>query len=216
MLSRLAALDSCTISDALDFLGLAGATIGIRPLWNCPKIVGRAMTIQAGPKTTDKPADHLNTPAIEEGDAETVLVIANDGRDNVSCWGDIVSNAAIAKGIRGVVIDGACRDIEASEALEFPVFGRAVVPVSARNRIVQLSCGEPVQFANVAVRKGDYVIADRSGIVFVPEDAIGTVLELAERIAGRQAAMVAAVRAGRSVVEVMHDREFDRIMEAGR
>jgi len=42
VLDRLAALDTNTVSDALDFLGLAGATVGLRPLWNCPKIVGRA------------------------------------------------------------------------------------------------------------------------------------------------------------------------------
>lgn len=64
MLDRLSRLDTCTISDGLDTLGLAGATIGVRPLWKCPKVVGRAMTIRAGPKTNAAPTDHLNTPAI--------------------------------------------------------------------------------------------------------------------------------------------------------
>lgn len=50
-LARLAALDTNTVSDALDFLGLPGATFGLRPLWQCPKIVGRASTVQVGPKT---------------------------------------------------------------------------------------------------------------------------------------------------------------------
>lgn len=214
MLDRLSKLDTCTVSDGLDTLGLAGATIGVRPLWKCPKIVGRAMTIQAGPKTNSAPTDHLNTPAIEAGGPETILVIANDGREDVSCWGDIVSNASIAKGIRGVVIDGACRDIDASEELRFPVFGRAVVPVSARNRVVQIDYNKPIKFASVSVAPGDYVIADGSGIAFVPADRIGEVLDIAERIARKQEAMVAAVRAGRSVVEVMHDREFEKAAQA--
>ena len=54
MPSRFAALDTNTVSDALDFLGLAGATCGLRPLWDCPKIVGRASTIQLGLKTDAK------------------------------------------------------------------------------------------------------------------------------------------------------------------
>ncbi|MBA4221896.1 MAG: diguanylate cyclase [Methylobacterium sp.] len=210
MLNRLSELDTCTVSDALDSLGLAGATIGVRPLWKCPKIVGRAMTVRAGPKIDAAPTDHLNTPAIEAGGPETVLVIANDGRTDVSCWGDIVSNASIAKGIRGVVIDGACRDIDASEQLGFPVYGRAVVPVSARNRIIQVDYNKPINFSSVSVSPGDYVIADGSGIVFVPAPRISEVLDIADRIAKKQNAMVAAVRAGRSVVEVMHDREFEK------
>ena len=210
MLNRLSELDTCTVSDALDSLGLAGATIGVRPLWKCPKIVGRAMTVRAGPKIDAAPTDHLHTPAIEAGGPETVLVIANDGRTDVSCWGDIVSNASIAKGIRGVVIDGACRDIDASEQLGFPVYGRAVVPVSARNRIIQVDYNKPINFASVSVSPGDYVIADGSGIVFVPAPRISEVLDIADRIAKKQNAMVAAVRAGRSVVEVMHDREFEK------
>jgi regulator of RNase E activity RraA len=214
MLTRLARLDSCAVSDALDHLGLAGATIGLRPLWPCPKIVGRAMTVLVGPKTDTKPAHHLTTPAIEESDPETVLLIANEGDKNISCWGDILANAACAKGMRGVIIDGACRDIDANREIGFPVYGRSVVPVSARNRLVQYSYGEPIDFAEVTARKGDYVLADGSGTIVIPAERIDEVLNVAERLAKREALMVAAVRAGRSVVEVMHDKEFDAALEA--
>ena len=64
ILDRLAKLDTNTISDALDFLNLPGATYGIRPLWNCPKIVGRASTIQLGPKQGNAPTVHLISPVI--------------------------------------------------------------------------------------------------------------------------------------------------------
>jgi regulator of RNase E activity RraA len=65
-----------------------------------------------------------------------VLVIANDGRADVSCWGGLLALAARRNGIGGVVIDGACRDITETAEHGFPVFGRAGVPVSARGRIV--------------------------------------------------------------------------------
>ncbi len=51
-LTRLSALDTNTVSDALDFLGLKGATYGLLPLWNCPKIVGRASTVKLAPRLT--------------------------------------------------------------------------------------------------------------------------------------------------------------------
>lgn len=210
-LERLACLDTPTVSDALDFLSLPGATVGLRPLWDCPKVVGRASTVQLGPKSGSAPTVHLISPVIAaiESD-ERVLVIAG-GIEGVSCWGDILANAAKVKQVRGTVIDGFSRDIEANEEIAYPVYGRGATMVSARNRVVQLASGTPIQVAGVTVRQDDYVIADRCGTVFVPSDRIDDVLDLAESIARRQSGMVHAVRTGRSVEDVMHDKEFEAI-----
>jgi regulator of RNase E activity RraA len=211
LLDRLAALDSNTLSDALDFLGLPGATVGLRPLWNCPKIVGRASTVLLGPKTESAPAEHLITPVIDKVcSADRVLVIAG-GLEGISCWGDIIANAAALKGIRGTIIDGCSRDIDGSEAIGYPVYGRGVTMISARNRVVQYAAAVPINVAGVQVSEDDYVIADRCGSVFIPAAAIEQVLDLAERIALRQDGMVAAVRNGGPVTQVMHDRQFEAI-----
>ncbi|MGO4328226.1 RraA family protein [Cupriavidus sp. 2TAF22] len=211
LLDRLASLDTNTVSDALDFLNLPGATFGIRPLWDCPKIVGRASTIQLGPKTDAKPTAHLITPVVAQIQTDDRILVIAGGIDGISCWGDILANAAAAKRVRGSVIDGVSRDIEGSESIGYPVFGRGVTMISARNRVVQVDAGKPVEFAGVVVNEDDYVIADRCGTVFVPASRIEEVLDLGERIARRQDGMVQAVRAGRSVEEVMHDKEFEAI-----
>ncbi|MFS8973473.1 RraA family protein [Cupriavidus necator] len=211
LLDRLAALDTNTVSDALDFLNLPGATYGIRPLWDCPRIVGRASTVQLGAKTDAAPTAHLITPVVAEIRSDDRILVIAGGLEGISCWGDILANAATAKKVRGSVIDGLSRDIEGSESIGYPVFGRGVTMISARNRVVQLGSGEPVVFAGVVVNQDDYVIADRCGTVFVPAQHIEAVLDLGERIARRQDGMVQAVRAGRSVEEVMHDKEFEAI-----
>jgi len=214
-LERLERLDTTTVSDALDFLGLPGATVGLRPLWDCPRIVGRASTVQLGPKRESAPTVHLISPVIAEvQSADRVLVIAG-GQEGISCWGDILANAANVKQIRGTVIDGFSRDIEGSEAIGYPVYGRGVTMISARNRVIQVASGHPIQVAGVTVSEDDYVIADRCGTVFVQATHINAVLDLAERIARRQDGMVQAVRAGRSVEEVMHDNEFEAINAGG-
>ncbi|OWT54523.1 RraA family protein [Candidimonas nitroreducens] len=211
LLDRLAALDTNTVSDALDFLGLPGATYGLRPLWRCPKIVGRASTVQLGPKTDAQPTVHLISPVIEAVSADDRVLVIAGGVNGISCWGDILANAAHVKHIRGTIIDGASRDIEGSESIGYPVYGRGITMVSARNRIIQVDSGKPIQVAGVTVQEDDYVIADRCGTVFVPTGHIEAVLDLGERIARRQNDMVAAVRAGRSVAQVMHDKEFEAI-----
>lgn len=211
LLDRLAALDTNTVSDALDFLGLPGATVGLRPLWACPKIVGRASTIQLGPKTDARPTVHLISPVVDAVVTDDRVLVIAGGADGISCWGDILANAATARRIRGSVIDGSSRDIEGSESIGYPVYGRGITMISARNRVVQVDSGTPVQMAGVTVHQDDYVIADRCGTVFVPAMRIADVLDLGERIAKRQDGMVAAVRAGRPVAEVMHDKEFEAI-----
>jgi regulator of RNase E activity RraA len=212
-LNRLADLDTGTVSDALDFLGAPGATFGLRPMWDCPKIVGRASTIQLGPKQGIAPTAHLISPVIDAAGIDRVLVVSG-GIEGISCWGDILANAAVAKGIRGTIIDGMCRDIEGSESVAYPVYGRGVTMISARNRLVQIASGEPVTMAGVRVCEDDYVIADRCGTVFVMADRIGEVLDLAEKIDRRQAEMLEAVRSGRSVLEVMHDSQFESVRGA--
>lgn len=209
LLEQLARLDACAVSDALDALGLPGATTGIGRLWPVARVVaGVARTVLAGPREGDGPAAHIAASAIDAASPGDVIVVANEGRTDVSCWGGILTRAALGRGIAGVVIDGACRDIGEGEELGFPVFGRAVVPVSARGRIVQLAAGAPVECAGVRVEQGDLVIADRDGVVFIPRQRAAEVIEFALRIVAREEQMATAVLAGEPVSTVMHDTRF--------
>ncbi|CAI8785466.1 hypothetical protein PS893_01709 [Pseudomonas fluorescens] len=211
LLDRLAALDTNTVSDALDFLGLAGATVGLRPLWNCPKIVGRASTVLLAPKTDSVPTVHLITPVVEQIDSDDRVLVIAGGIEGISCWGDILANAAAGKQVRGTVIDGFSRDIDGSESIGYPVYGRGITMISARNRVVQIDAAVTINVAGVDVSEDDYVIADNCGTVFVPQAYIEKVVDLGERITRRQDGMVEAVRSGRSVAEVMHDTQFEAI-----
>ncbi|OJI99291.1 hypothetical protein ASPVEDRAFT_123461 [Aspergillus versicolor CBS 583.65] len=211
ILDRLSALDTSTVSDALDFLHLKGATYGLRPLWDCPKIVGRASTVKVGHKTDSASTAHPFTPVIDAITTDDRVLVISSGLEGVSCWGDIISNASKAKGIRGTVIDGMCRDINGSHDIGYPVYGRDVTMISGRSRLVQVSAGAPVQMRGVTVREGDYVIADICGTVFIPAERIKEVLDLGERIEPRESLMVQDVRAGKPVSEVMHDAKFQAI-----
>lgn len=213
-LSRLACLDTNTISDALDFLELPGATVGLRPLWSCPRIVGRASTIQLAPKQESTGLTvHPITSVIAESVGDDRILVISGGTEGVSCWGDIVANAAQMKRIRGTVIDGYSRDIDGSAEIGYPVYGRGVTMVSARNRLVQIGAGAPILVAGVKVRQDDFVIADRCGSVFIPHERIDEVLDIAERTAAKQAGMVSRIRAGQSVAEAMHDKNFAAVLE---
>ena len=211
-INRLAKLDTCAVSDALDRLGLKGAVLGLRPLWRCPRIVGRAVTVKIKPAGLEKPKQHLCTPAIAAATESDVIVIDHGGRIDVAAWGGLLSLAAQVKKIRGVIVDGAARDVDESRELEFPVFGRGAVQVTARGRVMQESFNEEIECAGVQVHPGDLVIADMSGVVFISRAKEHDVLTQAEALAASEQRMAEAIRTGRSVVEVMETLGYEAML----
>jgi regulator of RNase E activity RraA len=108
--ARLARLDTCGVSDAMDRLGLSGAVLGIRPMWACPRIAGQVITVRL--KRADpgeQSPRHLGTAAIEAGGPGQVIVIEHHDREDAAGWGGILSLAARLKGLEGVIVDGTCR-----------------------------------------------------------------------------------------------------------
>ena len=133
----------------------------------------------------------------------SVIVVDHAGRLEVSGWGGILSLAARTKGIEGVIVDGACRDVDESRDLGFPVYARAAVPITARGRIVEKSFNETITIGGITVQPGDLVMADSSASCSSRPIEPKEVLAQAEAIVERESQMAAAVRAGQSVVEVM-------------
>ncbi len=132
-------------------------------------------------------------------------MVANGGRTDVSSWGGIVSVGAAVRYVRGVITDGACRDVGQARELGFPVFARTQVPVTARGRLRQKSAGEPIVVGDVTVRPGDVVMADEGGVVVVPRERATEVLDAARGLAERETAIEAEVRAGVQLPRAMRD-----------
>jgi 4-hydroxy-4-methyl-2-oxoglutarate aldolase len=203
LLHRLAALDSCAVSDALDLLGKRGVAPNLHELSVPCRIVGRTVTVQLGPNDGRASKRHLGTAAVEFAGAQSVIVIANQGRLDVAGWGGILSLSASKAGIAGVVIDGACRDLDESRDLGFPVFGRGATPITARRRIIEYEWNVSVVIDEVGVAPDDFVIADGSGVVFIPQEIARQVIVIAERIAAKERLMAEAIKAGSAVSQVM-------------
>ena len=213
IIERMAKLDSCAVSDALDSLNLKGATWGVRPQWPCPKIVGRAVTMKIKPAGLEQPTQHLGTAPIEAARPGDIIVIDNGGQPQFSCWGGLLSLSAKLKGLSGVVIDGASRDIDEAQDLGFPVYARGVVPMTARGRVVQESFNQEIQFAGVQCRPGDPVLADGSGIIIIPRQKEEEVVATAEVIFRKEQEMADGIRKGYSGLEVLEKLGYERMLD---
>jgi 4-hydroxy-4-methyl-2-oxoglutarate aldolase len=150
------------------------------------------------------------TAAVDASGPGDVIVVAHEGRVDVAGWGGILSLGAITHEVEGVIVDGACRDVDESAELALPIYARATVPVTARGRVVEKSWNEPIKVGGVAVAPGDFVLADGSGVVFLPAAHADAIISAAERIARREAAMAAEVRAGKPLAEVMN-RSYEEL-----
>jgi 4-hydroxy-4-methyl-2-oxoglutarate aldolase len=210
---RLMKLSTTNLSDANDAFGIHGSTYGIRPIWEgCKKIAGEAITVRLMPAGQIPPKTHLGIAAIEAAKAGDVIVIDNGGRIDISCWGGVLATGAKCKGIAGVVIDGACRDVDDYVDLGFSVFARGSVVETARGRAIEHSTNEIINFAGVQVRPGDVVMADRSGVVIVPAEMFDKVLDKAEELYNKEVNMCKDILGGMSSFEVDQKYNYNKML----
>lgn len=204
VISRLSQLDACAVSDALDRLSLPGAVSGIARLTTTRRISGRVLTVKMGRDEGQPPAaKHLATTAIEAAQPGDVIVMEQRTGIDAACWGGNLSLGAKLRQIAGVIVDGPARDIDEAREYDFPVFARSTTARTARGRIVEAATNVAITVGDVTVSPGDFVVADASGVVFVAHGDVQRVLESAEAVVTRERAMVAALRDGTPISQVM-------------
>jgi regulator of RNase E activity RraA len=210
---RLARLDACAVSDALDKLGLTGAVTGLQRLSSTRRISGRVLTVKMEKDAGQPPAArHLATTAIEMAKPGDVIVMEQRTGVDAACWGGNLSLGAKLREVAGVIVDGPARDVDEARDYDFPVFARGATSRTARSRIVEAGTNVPIAVGDVTVNPGDFVVADGSAVVFVAQGEIDRVLEAAEAIAARERAMVAALREGTPISEVM-GRNYENMLK---
>jgi 4-hydroxy-4-methyl-2-oxoglutarate aldolase len=204
LVTRLARLDACAVSDALDKLGLTGVASGIHRLATDRRISGRVVTVKLEKDDGRAVASrHLGTTAIEVCQPGDVIVIEQRSGIEAAAWGGNLSLGAQLRGVSGVIIDGPARDVDEAREYGFPLFARDHTSRTARGRIVQTGTNVPITVGDITVAPDDYVVADGSAVVFVAAGDITRVLEAAEAIAAKERAMVAALREGQPISQVM-------------
>lgn len=131
-----------------------------------------------------------------------VLVIDGQGELNTALWGSIITVAARIKGMEGVVIDGAIRDLEEIRREQFPVFARAVVP-NAGGAEYAGEINIPIQCGGVAVNPNDWVVGDDDGVVVVPSGRLTGVIQRAQKLLKVEKEIEQLVRAGGDLASIL-------------
>jgi regulator of RNase E activity RraA len=215
-IERLAGLDVCLVSDALDRLDLPGAVSGMLPVWAGARTAGVVVTMSVGAANGRRADRHLGAAALEHSGPGSVIVIERRDVPPVlaSSWGGLLSLAAVKRDVAGVIVDGPCRDTDEIRSLGLPVFSRGVVPFTARRRVIEEAFGESISIAAVRVAPGDFVVADGSGVAFIASAHLDEVLRVAEELSSREAKMAADLERGLAPSDVL-GRNYEEMLDGG-
>jgi 4-hydroxy-4-methyl-2-oxoglutarate aldolase len=198
------------VSDAMDELGIVGAVPAavLRP--NDPKarVVGRALTVRniaASAPVPDKvKAGVSGLGEIEAHNlAEPGDVLVVQGVDQVSNLGGMSATIGHRQGEIGAIIDGGARDVDHSRAIGLPLWSRSVSPLTGKWRVETVAINKPVTICGVAVNPGDLVLADETGVCFIPCERAAEVLQRAQRNAAAEKLREAKIASGAPIAELL-------------
>ena len=191
-----AAYASATLHEASG--GKGALPSALRPVAPQLKLCGRALTVASAPG--DNLWIHRALLYAAPGD---VLVCTVGGAYEHGYWGEILTVAAIAKGIAGLVIDGGVRDADRIEALGFPVFARTICIRGTSKRHDALGAiSEPLMIGDCVVSAGDLIVGDRDGLVAVKAEDVEATLRAAGERESKEHEVLARLRSGESTMEV--------------
>jgi len=209
---RLLALGDPTgiISDTMDELGIPSGAIGtsvLKPTIAGKTIVGPALTVRNILQRIDPLAgarQHVNRMAefeahnlAQQGD---VLVI--QGVADISNMGGISAQTGQRQGEVGAIVQGGVRDIAHSRALGYPIWASDITPVTGKWRLETVEINGPIQIGEVRVAPGDLVVADDTGVCFIPRDVVLEVLDAAEQKAKAETVRCKAIDDGVPVPDI--------------
>jgi regulator of RNase E activity RraA len=203
-----------SVSDAVEIVtGRHGAMRHDMKLVSGTNLVGRAVTSLVRPAPAAQATPALSTrhsvEMIDEARPGEVGVIVMEGTLDIAAIGNLMATAALERGMAGVVLDGAIRDVWDIRRMGLTVYARSKSPRTAVGHYATVAKNVPVECAGVTVRPGDIIVADEDGVVVVPQEQAAAVLKQAQEIDDRERGMYPFIRQYKSLQEAI--ARFNRI-----
>lgn len=186
-------LDSTSISDAMDRLGIPAGLYDIKSITAGKLMCGQAFTVRYVPcgEVKGTVGDFLDD--VEPGQ---VCVLDNGGRDYCTVWGDIMAMYASMRGVAGTLIYGVCRDVKDVRKIGYPIFSLGHYMVTGKDRVEVAEINGPVTVSGIKVCPGDLIFGDDTGALVVPLDKAEQVLKIAQEIEKKEDCIRKALNEG--------------------
>lgn len=182
---RLKPIYSGAVYDVLRAMGHPDCVLpsSLRPLDPDRRLTGKVFTVSGyRDESLDAHETLLKwTELLSRAPANTV-VMCQPNDSTMAHMGELSAETMVTRGVRGYIVDGGCRDTEFIKRIGFPVYCRYFTPRDVVGRWVASGFGEPITIGDVQIHTGDYVVADRDGVVVIPADVAGKVVDQAEEV----------------------------------
>ncbi|NOT63564.1 MAG: RraA family protein [Acidobacteria bacterium] len=203
-----------SVSDAVELVtGKNGSMAYDMKLVNGTPIVGRAVTSLVKPTTPEQATPALSTKhsveMIDNAKPGEVGIIVMEGTLDIAAMGNLMATAAKVRGMAGMVLDGAIRDVWDIRRMGLTVYARSISPRTAVGHYATVARNVPVECAGITVRPGDIIVADEDGVVVVPQERAEEVLKKAQEIDQRESGMFPFIRQFKSLSKAIE--KFNRI-----
>ncbi len=200
----IAILREVSAPNVSDAMHRKGAMRDIRPINLGTKIVGTAVTVQTFAGDWAKTVE-----AIDLAGPGNVIVIYN-GSNYIAPWGGLATLSCKVKGVEGVVIDGAVRDVDEIRAMNYPIFASATVPNAGEPKGMgeinaEITCG------GQTVRPGDYIVGDDSGVVVIPKERAYEIARRAKEVEKNESRLYEEIRRGRTLSQVANLKRWEKV-----
>ena len=173
--------------------------------------------LQRALRTDKRDWPKLQIQTLDEAPPGSVIVeVLEDGLDTAGV-GNLMATTAKVRGLAGMVIDGGARDVEEIEEIGFPVWSRSQTPATSVGRYVPVAKNVPVMCGGVAVRPGDWIVADKTGVVVVPSASLPQVLKLLRQYDDKETKMVPLIKETKSMGKALEKSTVpSRVRSASR
>ena len=204
---------TCAVSDALDELGIPGAIPGsiLKCIIPGSHLVGIALTLRNVARPGDfneivRSKNNLMAEAECHNLAQPGDVLVIQGLQTASNMGGVGGRMGKRQGELGAIVDGVVRDVADFKESEYPIWSKGVTPITGKWRVQSEEINGPVNICDVLVNPGDLVVADESGVCFVPLQFVDTVLLLAQKKALLEDELSRKINEGWSIPDIVNPR----------
>lgn len=187
-----------------DAMHKKGVMKRIKPLRKGYKMVGKAVTVRTADGDYAKPVE-----AIDKAKKGEVIVI-NAGSGHIAIWGELATWSCKMKGISGVVIDGAVRDVDDIMGMDFPVFTRHIAPNAGEPKGFG-EIGAEITCGNICVQNGDWIIGDDSGVIVVPQNRAQEIANRALDVKERENRLREEIKRGSTLSKVLKLEKWEKV-----
>ena len=187
------------VSDVMDKIGVrVYMDAEIRPLIPDKVICGTAVTVRAVPACKVSPPTYM-FETVNKAKKGDVIVIDTNGHKNLAIWGELMSTASMVREVEATVIDGGTRDVLRIRKLGYQVYSRTIVCGGPRGRLEIVENDIPISCGGIAVRPGDIIFGDFDGVVVIPKEMAGEILEKSKSYAQIEEKVAKDLQAGMDV-----------------